>query len=36
MALRKEILLFAISGVLGFIVDAAIVQFLVREWLVNP
>jgi putative flippase GtrA len=36
MALRKEILLFAISGVLGFVVDAAIVQFLVREWAVNP
>jgi len=36
MALRKEILLFAISGLIGFVVDAAIVQFLVREWLVNP
>jgi putative flippase GtrA len=36
MALRKEILLFAISGVIGFVVDAAIVQFLVREWAVNP
>lgn len=36
MALRKEILLFAISGLIGFIVDAGIVQFLVREWAVNP
>jgi putative flippase GtrA len=36
MALRKEILFFAISGVLGFVVDAGIVQFLVREWHVNP
>lgn len=36
MALRKEILLFAISGVIGFLVDAGIVQFLVREWAVNP
>ena len=32
MAWRKEILFFAISGVLGFVVDAGIVQFLVREW----
>jgi len=36
MALRKEILLFAISGLIGFVVDAAIVQFLVREWGINP
>ena len=36
MPWRKEILLFAISGVFGFLVDAAIVQFLVREWAVNP
>ncbi|HKE47082.1 MAG TPA: GtrA family protein [Rhodanobacteraceae bacterium] len=36
MALRKEILFFAISGVVGFVVDAGIVQFLVREWGVNP
>ena len=36
MALRREILLFAISGAIGFVVDAAIVQFLVREWGVNP
>ena len=36
MALRKEILFFAISGVFGFVVDASIVQFLVREWGVNP
>ena len=36
MPLRKEILFFAISGVIGFVVDAGIVQFLVREWQVNP
>lgn len=36
MALRKEILLFAISGLIGFVVDAAIVQLLVREWGFNP
>jgi putative flippase GtrA len=36
MALRRQILLFAISGVLGFAVDAGIVQFLVRELAVNP
>ncbi len=36
MALRKQILLFAISGLIGFVVDAGIVQFLVREWAVNP
>lgn len=36
MPWRKEILLFAVSGVFGFLVDAAIVQFLVREWTVNP
>jgi putative flippase GtrA len=36
MALRKEILFFAISGLLGFVVDAAIVQYLVREWAINP
>lgn len=36
MHLRREIILFAISGVFGFIVDASIVQFLVREWAVNP
>ena len=36
MHLRREIILFAISGVFGFIVDAGIVQFLVREWAVNP
>jgi putative flippase GtrA len=36
MALRKQILLFAISGVLGFVVDAGIVQFLVRELSANP
>jgi putative flippase GtrA len=36
MHLRREIILFAISGVLGFLVDAGIVQFLVREWAVDP
>jgi len=36
MHLRREILLFAVSGVFGFLVDAGIVQFLVREWAVNP
>ena len=36
MALRREILLFAISGVLGFIVDAGIVQGLVRGLDFNP
>jgi putative flippase GtrA len=36
MALRRQILLFAISGVLGFVVDAGIVQFLVRELGANP
>lgn len=36
MALRKQILLFAISGVLGFVVDAGIVQILVREFACNP
>lgn len=36
MALRKEILLFGIVGVIGFVVDAAVVQCLVREWHWNP
>lgn len=36
MALRKEILLFAVSGAIGFVVDAGIVQFLVREFAFNP
>jgi putative flippase GtrA len=36
MALHRQILLFAISGVIGFMVDAGIVQFLVRELAVNP
>ncbi len=31
MALRKQILFFAISGVIGFVVDAGIVQFLVSR-----
>ena len=36
MHLRREIILFAISGVFGFMVDAGIVQFLVREWAIDP
>jgi len=36
MALRRQILLFAISGLIGFIVDAGIVQFLVREIGMDP
>jgi putative flippase GtrA len=34
--LRKQILLFAIVGVIGFVVDAGVVQLLVREFAVNP
>ncbi|MGH8171751.1 MAG: GtrA family protein [Rhodanobacteraceae bacterium] len=36
MHLRREIILFAVSGLIGFCVDAGIVQFLVREWAINP
>lgn len=36
MALRRQLVLFAISGAFGFVVDAGIVQFLVREMAVNP
>ncbi len=36
MALRRQLVLFAISGALGFAVDAGIVQFLVRELAINP
>ena len=36
MALRKQLLFFAISGLIGFVVDAGIVQFLVSKWAVNP
>ncbi len=36
MALRRQLVLFAISGAFGFVVDAGIVQFLVRELAVNP
>jgi putative flippase GtrA len=36
MPLRRQILLFAISGALGFVVDAGIVQVLVREFGANP
>ena len=34
--LRKQILLFAIVGAIGFVVDAGVVQLLVREFAVNP
>ncbi|MEO6688563.1 MAG: GtrA family protein [Dokdonella sp.] len=34
--LRKQILLFAIVGVIGFVVDAGVVQLLVREFAINP
>jgi putative flippase GtrA len=36
MAWRRQILLFAISGAIGFVVDAGIVQLLVREAGMNP
>jgi len=36
MALRRQILLFAVSGVLGFVVDAGVVQWLVRGFDANP
>lgn len=36
MALRRQLVLFAVSGALGFVVDAGIVQFLVRELAINP
>ena len=36
MAWRRQILLFAISGVIGFVVDAGIVQLLVRDFGANP
>jgi putative flippase GtrA len=36
MALRRQIVLFAISGAIGFLVDAGIVQFLVREAGMDP
>lgn len=36
MALRRQLVLFAISGAIGFVVDAGIVQFLVRELAINP
>lgn len=36
MSLRREALLFAVGGVLGFIVDAGIVQALVRGAGWNP
>ena len=36
MTLRREVVLFALGGVLGFVIDASVVQVLVRmlEW--NP
>lgn len=36
MTLRRQLLLFTVSGALGFVVDAGIVQFLVRELAMNP
>lgn len=36
MALHRQIFLFALVGALGFVVDAGIVQALVREFAVNP
>lgn len=36
MALRRQIVLFAISGAIGFLVDAGIVQLLVREAGMDP
>jgi len=36
MALRRQLLMFAISGAIGFVVDAGIVQILVREFAANP
>ena len=36
MALRRQLVLFAISGAFGFVVDAGIVQLLVRELGMNP
>lgn len=36
MRLAREVLLFAAGGVIGFLVDAGIVQFLVREAGLNP
>lgn len=34
--LRRQLLLFTLVGALGFVVDAGIVQLLVREFEVNP
>jgi putative flippase GtrA len=34
--LRRQIMLFAVVGVIGFIVDAGIVQLLVREFAIDP
>lgn len=36
MALHKQLMLFAVSGAIGFVVDAGIVQVLVREFAINP
>ena len=36
MAWRRQILLFAVSGAIGFVIDAGIVQLLVRESGMNP
>ena len=34
--LRRQLMLFTIVGAVGFVVDAGIVQILVREFSVNP
>ena len=36
MPLRKQIALFCVSGAIGFVVDAGIVQFMVSELDSNP
>ena len=34
--LRRQLMLFTIVGAIGFVVDAGIVQILVREFSINP
>ena len=34
--LRRQLMLFTIVGAIGFVVDASIVQILVREFSINP
>ena len=36
MRLRRQLLLFTLVGALGFIVDAGLVQVMVREFSINP